>query len=96
VRDLQPFIDYVFPNWLRGRYPSGTITGSLNRPAEVETFANASNWRDVIDDVCASVRARRPLSGAMLHLYLRLLGVCKAVGGRELGRKTLFGPDTPR
>ncbi len=200
VRDLQPFIDYVFPNWLRGRYPSGTVTASLNRPAEVElfiggagtrlgelhydyahchvalcllsgrkqftifapdqtpylyaqgmlsqikdienpdldrfplfnqaraqtfvqepgeivllptgwwhttrllttcvavaqNFANASNWRDVIDDVCAPVRARRPLSGAMLHLFLRLLGVYKALGGRKCGRTTLFGPDTPR
>jgi histone arginine demethylase JMJD6 len=200
ARDLQPFVDYVFPNWLRGRYPSGTITASLNRPAEVElfiggagtrlgelhydyahchvalcllsgrkqftvfapdqtpylyaqgmlsqvkdienpdlerfplfaqarsltfvqepgeivllptgwwhttrllttcvavaqNFANASNWRDVVDDVSAPVRARRPLAGAALHLYLRLLGLLKALGGPRLGRDTLFGPDTPR
>ena len=200
ARDLQPFIDYVFPNWLRGSYLSGSVNASLNRPAEVElfiggagtrlgelhydyahchvalcllsgrkqftvfapdqtqylyaqgmlsqikdienpdidrfplfaqarsitfvqeagetlllptgwwhttrllttcvavalNFANASNWRDVVDDVCTPVRARRPLSGSMLHLYLRLLGICKALGGRDLGRNRLFGPDTPR
>lgn len=200
THDLQPFIDYVFPNWLRGRYLSGSVNASLNRPAEVElfiggagtrlgelhydyvhchvalcllsgrkqftvfapdqtpylyaqgmlsqikdiehpdlerfplfaqarsltfvqepgeivllptgwwhttrllttcvavaqNFANASNWRDVVDDVCAPVRERRPLSGALLHFYLRLLGRCKALRGRALGRSSLFGPDVPR
>lgn len=200
ARDLVPFVPYAFPNWLRGRYPSGSISASLNRPAEVElfiggagtrlgelhydyahchvalallsgrkqftvyapdqtpylyaqgmlsqikdienpdlerfplfakarpitfvqepgelvllptgwwhttrllttcvavaqNFANGSNWRDVIDDVSAPVRERRPLAGAMLRLYLRLLGVGKALRGRWLGRSALFGADTPR
>ena len=30
AHDIQPFIEYVFPNWLRGHYLSGSVNASLN------------------------------------------------------------------
>lgn len=53
-------------------------------------FANATNWNEVTEDVCAALIGRRPVLGRAYRTWLRLRGVAKRMGGRTLGRSTLF------
>ncbi len=53
-------------------------------------FANATNWNDVVDDVCQDLVDRRPRIGGAYRTWLRLRGLGKRMGGRDLGRATMF------
>jgi hypothetical protein len=53
-------------------------------------FANHTNWDEVVDDVCSELVHRRPLLGGTYRTWLRLRGKLKRLGGREVGRKSLF------
>jgi hypothetical protein len=44
VKDIEPFVDYCFPNWLRGRYLIRSINDLLNL-AEVELFLGGEGAR---------------------------------------------------
>jgi hypothetical protein len=45
VDDIQPFPDYVFPNWLSGQYLVRSINAGLNGPANVELFIGGHGTR---------------------------------------------------
>jgi hypothetical protein len=53
-------------------------------------FANDTNWSDVVDDVCQELIMRRPLIGRTYRAWLQLRGLGKRLGGRNVGRATLF------
>jgi histone arginine demethylase JMJD6 len=44
IQDIEPFVEYAFPNWLRGRYLFGSISELLNM-AEVELFLGGAGAR---------------------------------------------------